>query len=227
MLVDASGTFQTQRLIPQMALFRIHMSGNAIVVFFESDQIELLAEPPVHGKTIPARIWNDTVAVVEASKQYHDWFSARLGMTCRLVGFPEHESRLIDPAYRPGQENVSLADGYPLLVIGQSSLDDLNSRLEQPVPMNRFRPNIVFTGGDPYEEDQWRKFRVGGNRFLGVKPCGRCVLTTVDQDTGVAGKEPLLTLSRYRRKGERICFGQNVIPVDYHEIHEGDEIVLD
>lgn len=227
MLVDESGNFLTQRVFPSMALFKLHFNGQAIVVSYEHEQLELLQELPAHGKTISAKIWNDTVAVVEASKYYHDWFSARLGMKCRLVGFPESEPRLIDPAFRPDRENVSLADGYPLLVIGQSSLDDLNSRLEEPVPMNRFRPNIVFTGGEPYEEDLWRQFRVGLNRFLGVKPCGRCVLTTVDQDTGVAGKEPLLTLSRYRRINDRICFGQNVIPVDYHEVHEGDEIFLD
>lgn len=227
MLVDEGGNFLTQRVIPRMALFKLHFNGHAIVVSHERDKLELPTELPVRGETIPARIWNDTVAVVEAEKHYHEWFSSRLGIKCRLVGFPEHEPRLIDPAYRPAQENVSLADGYPLLVIGQSSLDDLNGRLEEPVPMNRFRPNIVFTGGDPYEEDSWRQFRIGANRFLGVKPCGRCVLTTVDQETGVAGKEPLLTLSRYRRKNERICFGQNVIPVDYYEVHEGDEIVFD
>jgi uncharacterized protein YcbX len=93
--------------------------------------------------------------------------------------------------------------------------------------MNRFRPNLVFVGGTPYEEDAWKNFRIGGNKFAGVKPCGRCILTTVDQTTAQVGREPLLTLSKYRRDRDKINFGQNVIPIDYHEIHEGDEIILE
>lgn len=227
MLVDEQGNFLTQRAYPSMALFRLKAYEDTFMIFHGSDQLVLPPSIPVTGDRRPAKIWNDKVTVVEAPAHYHDWFSERLGMNCRLVGFPEEQPRLIDPAYRPSSENVSLADGYPLLVIGQASLDDLNQRLEQPVPMNRFRPNIVFTGGKPYEEEEWRNFRVGNNRFLGVKPCSRCVLTTVDQDTGVAGREPLLTLSRYRKKNDKIYFGQNVIPLDYHEVHEGNEIALD
>lgn len=226
MLVDEQGNFLTQRAHPRMALFKLEARGAVFEVSHGLDRCTLPAELPVSEAMKPARIWNDTITVVEASRSYHDWFSERLGIKCRLVGFPENQPRLIDPDYRPANENVSLADGYPLLVVGQASLDDLNSRLTQPVPMNRFRPNIVFAGGDPYEEDAWRGFRIGGNRFVGVKPCGRCVLTTVDQATGIAGKEPLLTLSRYRKMNDRICFGQNVIPVDHHEVHEGDEIIL-
>lgn len=227
MLVDADGNFLTQRNHPKMALFNLRWERNALVVTHEGAQMELPVDHPGKGPAKAARIWNDSVSVVEAAADYHAWFSDRLGIACRLVHFPEEQPRLIDPAFRPANEHVSLADGYPILVIGQASLDDLNARLEQPVPMNRFRPNIVFSGGDPYEEDGWKHFRIGNNRLLGVKPCGRCVLTTVDQKTGIPGKEPLLTLSRYRRMNERICFGQNVIPIDYHEIHEGDEIILE
>lgn len=226
MLIDEQGKFLTQRNMPGMALFSMALDDELLVVSHQGDQLELPMTWGA-GTSVSARIWNDTVTVTEAPAQYHHWFSDRLGLTCRLVSFPEEQPRLIDPAFRPAHENVSLADGYPILVIGQASLDDLNARLEQPVPMNRFRPNVVFAGGDPYEEDNWKNFRVGSNRMLGVKPCGRCVLTTVDQETGIAGKEPLLTLSRYRRMNDRICFGQNVIPRDYHEIHEGDEIVLE
>ena len=116
---------------------------------------------------------------------------------------------------------------YPVLIIGQSSLDDLNQRMKEPLPMNRFRPNIVFTGGEPYEEDGWKNFRIGQNRFVGVKPCSRCVLTTVNQDTGKKGIEPLATLSTYRMRNNKVYFGQNLIPLDHNEIAEGDEIVLE
>ena len=221
MLIDEEGKFLTQRALPRMALFKVRREGARFVVSWGSDELEL---PTAGGPAADARIWNDTIVVTEADKQYHRWFSDRLGMACRLVAFPEENPRLIDAAYRRANENVSLADGYPLLIIGQSSLDDLNGRLETPVPMNRFRPNLVFTGGTPYEEDGWKDFRVGDNAFVGVKPCARCVLTTVNQETGTTGREPLLTLSRYRKQNEKIYFGKNVIPVDRKQIHEGDEI---
>jgi uncharacterized protein YcbX len=93
--------------------------------------------------------------------------------------------------------------------------------------MNRFRPNIVFTGGEPYEEDGWKNFRIGANRFAGVKPCARCVLTTIDQDTAAKGIEPLATLATYRRIENKVYFGQNLIPLNYNHIAEGDEIVFE
>jgi uncharacterized protein len=130
----------------------------------------------------------------------------------------------VDATYAINQEQVSLADGYPMLIIGQASLDDLNRRLVDPVPMNRFRPNLVFTGGMPYEEDEWRSFRIGINKFAGVKPCSRCVMTTINQETGEKGWEPLTTLSGYRKRDGEVYFGQNVLAIDHHEIHEGDEI---
>lgn len=225
MLIDASGRFLTQRNLPQMALFKVSLQGNTFIITHGSDSLQL--PTGTGGAAIAATIWNDAVDVVEPSADVSCWFSERLGMSCRLVAFPEINPRLIDPAYRLDRESVSLADGYPVLIIGQASLNDLNGRLQQSVPMNRFRPNLVFLGGAPYEEDEWKNFRINGNRFAGVKPCGRCVLTTVDQDTAQVGREPLLTLSKYRRDRDKINFGQNVIPIDYHEIHEGDEIILE
>ena len=93
--------------------------------------------------------------------------------------------------------------------------------------MDRFRPNIVFTGGEPYAEDSWKNFRIGQNRFVGIKPCSRCVLTTVNQDTAKKGFEPLATLSTYRMQNNKVYFGQNLVPVDHTEISEGEEIVLE
>lgn len=225
MLVDEQGKFLTQRAWPQMALFKLRQEGDGFAVSFQEESLSLPRS--VHGESFHAQIWDDSVEVVLAPEVYHQWFSDRLGLKCRLVNFPEKNQRPVDHRYRLANENVSLADGYPLLIIGQASLDDLNARLEKPVPMNRFRPNLVFSGGAPYEEDQWRKFSVGSNSFMGVKPCSRCVLTTVDQTTGEVGREPLLTLSKYRRFNEKINFGQNVIPINCHEIHEGDEISVD
>jgi uncharacterized protein len=227
MLIDEQGRFLSQRSYPKMALFKLRIEGSSFVISLGDETIELPQDLQGDGEDRDATIWKDTVLVREAPTRYHRWFSDQLGLPCRLVSFPESNPRPVDPAYRVAQEHVSLADGYPLLIIGQASLDDLNGRLQQPVPMNRFRPNLVFTGGMPYEEDTWRNFTVGKNAFVGVKPCARCVLTTVDQDNGSMGKEPLLTLSKYRRQNDRILFGQNVVPVDVTEVNEGDEIVVE
>jgi hypothetical protein len=167
------------------------------------------------------------VEVYEVSTQHSEWFSAILGKNCRLVSFPENNPRPVNPDHAINNDQVSLADGYPCLIIGQSSLDDLNSRMEIPLPMNRFRPNIVFSGGKPFEEDEWKNISIGQNRFAGIKLCPRCVVTTVDQDTGIKGAEPLRTLATYRARDNKVYFGKDLIPLNYNEIAEGDEIILE
>jgi len=164
--------------------------------------------------------------VIEVSRESGTGFSVRLGVKCKIVSCPEENRRPIDPEYGINQEQVSLADGYPFLIIGEKSLADLNKRLKQPLPMNRFRPNLVFSGGNAFEEDAWRNFRIGNNRFVGVKPCSRCAITTVNQDTAEKGIEPLATLSTYRKRDGKVYFGQNVIAIDHGKIFEGDEIIL-
>jgi uncharacterized protein len=224
MLIDQAGVFITQRIHSDMAFFKLSLSDNEFIIKFKDDYIHLPVNAPVSEVPVHATIWDDTVEVYEVSGEYSRWFSQRLGIDCRLVYFPEENKRLVDEKYRLQNDQVSLADGYPFLIIGQRSLDDLNSRLKNPVPMNRFRPNFVFTEGEPYEEDNWRNFTIGNNRFAGVKPCSRCVLTTVNQETGERGVEPLATLTSYRKINNKIYFGQNLLAKDYNEIHEGDKI---
>jgi uncharacterized protein len=224
MLIDEANTFMTQRVHPMMALFKLEIQGAAFKITFKNDSLSLPFSHSILPTEINAKVWDDEVMTFEVSKVHSGWFSEKLGMKCKLVSFPEKNSRPVDVRYKINDENVSLADGYPLLIIGQSSLDDLNSRLDRPVPMNRFRPNLVFTGGQPYEEDAWKYFTIGKSKFAGVKPCSRCVLTTVDQQTGEKGKEPLATLAKYRQRENKIYFGQNVLTIDHYEIHEGDEI---
>jgi uncharacterized protein YcbX len=225
MLIDVENNFMTQRVYSQMALFKIeYQTGN-----FSIRHSNQLIDLPFQSESDPisAQVWDDRVEVYEVSPQHSEWFSQIIGMNCRLVSFPENNTRPVDPRYSINNEQVSLADGYPCLIIGQSSLDDLNQRMKEPLPMNRFRPNIVFTGGEPYEEDEWKNFRIGQNRFFGVKPCSRCVLTTVNQDTGIKGIEPLATLATYRTRDNKVYFGQNLIPLDHNEINEGDEIEME
>ena len=226
MLVDENNTFITQRKISRLALFKLEMKLDFFLVRFKNESIELPFYTQQISQPILATIWDDQVNTVEVSEKCNEWFSEKLGFRCKLVSFPEENTRLVDPIYAISQDHVSLADGYPILAIGQSSLDDLNQKLGVPVSMDRFRPNLVFTGGQPYEEDSWKEFTIGMNKFMGVKPCSRCVLTTIDQLTGEQGKEPLATLASYRKRENKIYFGQNVISIDHHEIHEGDEVKL-
>ncbi len=227
MLVDENNIFMTQRVFPKMALFKVERRDSGFVVHHGGDSIELSLNVEPLSLVVQTEVWENPVSTLEVGQSFSDWFSDRMGVTCRMVVFPEKNQRPVNPEFAINHEQVSLADGYPLLIIGQASLDDLNTRLKDPVPMNRFRPNLVFTGGVPYEEDQWRNFTVGRNRFAGVKPCSRCVMTTVNQDTGVKGVEPLTTLAGYRKKDEGVYFGQNVLAIDHLEIHEGDRIILD
>ncbi len=225
MLVDEQNNFLTQRVWPRMALFTLQWQSGQLIVRFRDEHITIPMHQP-EGNGFAATVWNDTVEVIEVSPTLSAWFSKHLEMPCKLVFFPENNPRAVDAAYKVGDDHVSLADAYPMLIIGQESLNDLNKRLSNPVPMNRFRPNLVFTGGLPYEEDGWQNFSVGAVKVAGVKPCARCVLTTVDQATGEKGTEPLATLSTYRKVGAKVLFGQNLIALNYSEIFVGDEIRL-
>ena len=144
------------------------------------------------------------------------------------LGADDPEGDLKDGADTAGldwEDDVApFLGGNAALYVQGFSLDDLNARLDQPVPMNRFRPNLVFTGGQPFEEDTWQNFTIGSNRFRGVKPCARCVLTTIDQETSLAGKEPLRTLAAYRTREHKVYFGQNAIAIDHEKISEGDVV---
>ena len=229
MLIDRDNDFMSQRIYPKMALFKWSTDLGQWSINYKTDSIIFpfnLSIPLSSDTSIKSIIWDDTVEVFEVGREYSTWFSDHLGIECKLVSFPEKNSRPVDQDYQINHEHVSLADAYPLLLIGDQSLADLNSRLEEPVPMNRFRPNLVVSGGEPYEEDRWKNFQVGRNNFAAVKLCARCVLTTVNQDTGEKGIEPLATLSKYRKRDNKVLFGQNLVPIDHFEIHEGDEIIL-
>lgn len=215
-----SGVFMTQRTNHQMALIdiailRSDVSEDTLRVWHRhrpDDVLELPLVVTTPTETILVSIWDSIdVPAVTVSDEADRWFSNVLGTDCRLVFMPETTHRAVDPTYALDNDAVSFADGYPYLLIGQASLDTLNQRLAEPIPMLRFRPNVVVQGSSPYEEDSWAEFRVGDLDFYGVKPCARCVLTTIDPETGEQGKEPLRTLTTYRRWNSKILFGQNVL----------------
>jgi uncharacterized protein YcbX len=224
MLVDENGVFLTQRVHRTMALFDVRESPQGFVISHQGDSVTLPYEQGSASNPFEVQIWDDRVVAFEVSSKFSSWFSEKLDVRCRLVAFPESNPRQIETKFATEGENVSLADAYPLMIIGESSLEDLNTRLLEPMAMNRFRPNLIFSGGTPYEEDTWNEFSIGGKQFNGVKRCARCILTTINPLTGIKGAEPLKTLATYRRANNKIYFGQNVIAHTQEEIRVGDTI---
>lgn len=226
MLVDRDGKFLTQRVHPTMALFKLSIDNDALTVQFKEDSINIPLTQSASPNSRFVQIWDDTVEAVEVGAAFSQWFTKHLGIESSLVYFPEENARTVDPNYNVSDEHVSLADAYPFLIIGQSSLDDLNKRVGQALSMKRFRPNLVFEGGEPYEEDTWENFSIGTTRFQGIKPCARCVLITVNPETAEKGEEPLRTLSAYRKRGNKVYFGQNLVALDLKEVRVGDLITV-
>lgn len=227
MLVDENNEFLTQRAYPQMALLKTGIDEKTIFVY-HSDSAEDIIKLPLHPEakeTITVKIWEDFCEAQYAADDVNDWFSEKLGIPCKAVFMPDNSKRKLDPLYAKSKEDITgFADGYPVLMISEASLQDLNSRLEEPVPMDRFRPNIVISGTAPFAEDSMKTFRINQHNFYGVKLCGRCVITTTNQQTGERGKEPLKTLAGYRTINNKVCFGQNVICDDDGLVNIGDEV---
>ena len=211
MLVDGDGRFPSQRELPRMALIGVRLGSEGLAV--DAPNMPTL-DLPLEAATddlIPARIWNDVLMASPAGEEAERWFSTFLGVKCVLVRLSEGSARPVDPGYGTLDDQVHLADGFPFLLISEASLADLNARLDQPLPMNRFRPNLVLEGCGPFAEDGWEVVRIGAITFRVIKPCARCVITTVDQATGAKAREPLRTLATFRRDGNEVLFGQNLI----------------
>lgn len=230
LLVDENNHFITQRENTKMALIDVIFAENdGLLVSHRTKNIAPLLVPftPQTTDTQNVVVWEDEISGIRVSDEADAWFSEVLEKDCRLMYQPDESIRLIDPDYAiTGHEHSSFADGYPILLVGQASLDDLNSRLAEKITMNRFRPNIVFSGGEPFQEDKIKAFSVQNAKFAGVKPCARCVLTTINPSTAEKGKEPLATLATYRKSGNKILFGQNVVVHQEGVIRVGDEIVI-
>lgn len=226
LIIDENNVFVTQRVFGQMALIDVALEANGLKIFLRNNPENNVIVPyePGSGEQLSVTIWDDVVNAVAVSDEADAWLSAQLDKRVRLVMMPESTERKADPKYASNGENVSFADGFPFLVISQASLDDLNSRLEEPISMVRFRPNFVIAGTVPFEEDQWKRIRIGELDFEIVKPCARCVLTTVDPATGQKGPEPLKTLAGYRRVNNKVLFGQNIVASNFGMVREGDEL---
>lgn len=226
MLVDEHGSFITQR--EERVLACLHVTPNAqgfrVTDLRDGDTIDLpwtLNE----GASSTARVFSDMVDVLHAPMTFSAWFADKLQRSCSLTYMPDAMQRHVDAKYAQGI--TSLSDGFPYLILSQASLDGLNARLEQPLPMDRFRPNIVLSGGEAHQEDRWREVHIGDVSFNVVKPCGRCVITTADQRTGERGVEPLRTLATYRRRAGAhhvVDFGMNAMAPAGGVVRVGDGV---
>lgn len=225
MLADENNCFITQREIPSLALLQTGITSEGIHLQHKQNK-ETFTIPfqPQTSDIVTVQVWGDTCKAQLVSEEADKWFSKMLSFHCKLVFMPDTTRRRVDGRYAYNKEITSFSDGYPFLLIGQSSLDDLNSKLQQPLPINRFRPNIVFTGGESFEEDILEDFTINGIHFYGVKLCARCVITTTDQQTAARGKEPLKTLATYRRHRNNIYFGQNLLHKGTGIIEVGDKL---
>ena len=215
MLVDAeSGRFLTQRLLTQMTQLQARWLGATHLQLSAPGMADLqVAVPDEHAPLRGVTIWCDSLPVPDAGDQAAHWLSQLLGRACRLVQVSEARARQVDTAYAEVGDKVAFADGFPLLLIGQASLDDLSARVGRPLPMLRFRPNLVVSGSEPYAEDSWKRIRIGDLEFRVAKGCSRCIMTTLDPQTGErsADREPLATLKTYREREGEVYFGQNLI----------------
>ncbi|GAA2422641.1 MOSC domain-containing protein [Streptomyces macrosporus] len=231
MVADPDGTQLTQRGHPRMALAAAEpLPGGGLRLSAPGmRQLTVEVPDPASGSTV-VEVWRTKVEAVPAGAEADAWLTEYLGTDARLVHLdaPEHRRPITSRHGLPG-ETVSFADAFPVLLTTVSSLDALNLLIEQgdhpdegPLPMNRFRPNVVVEGTPPWAEDGWRRVRIGEVSFRVAKPCGRCVVTTTDQATGERGKEPLRTLARHRRFGDRVVFGQNLVPEGTGLLRTGD-----
>jgi hypothetical protein len=228
MLVDENDKFLSQREVNTMALLKVQLTGQGLLV--KNTGVPgaefLVPFEPAIANTLMVTVWSNHCRAQRVSDAADAWFSKQLGLPCKLVFMPDNTYRYVDGRYAHNKEITSFSDGYPLLLISQASLDDLNSRLETPLAMDRFRPNIVFKGGTPFLEDSMKHFEINGISFFAVKPCSRCTITTIDQQTAEKAKEPLRTLSTYRTKNKKILFGQNLLFNGTGSIAIGDTITI-
>jgi hypothetical protein len=234
LLVDPAGRFISQREEQTLALVTVGYADSCgtIAVSAAGHPARFVTPPSQAGgaEMMDVTIWGEPVLAAAAGAQADAWFSGYLGHPVRLVYLDDPTRRPVDPEYGAAGDVVSFADGYPLLLTNASSLDALGDWLvesgDEPVPMTRFRPSVVVAGPDPWAEDAWRRVRIGPVSFRVAKPCGRCVVTTIDQDTAERGREPLMMLGRRRRFGQELVFGQNLIPDTPGRITVGDPVEI-
>ncbi len=211
MVVDEHDEFVTQREHPRLALVSPQLDADILRLTTPEGHTLAIPTAGVTGLTRQVRVWHEMCEAVDQGNEAAQFFSDWLGEAVRLVKMADNCERQVNPSYAQTPVVTGFSDGFPLLLISEASLDDLNARLDTPLPMNRFRPNLVVKGCNRFAEDGWHQLKIGNIVFHVAKPCDRCAVTTIDQTTGARGVEPLRTLATYRRAGAKVFFGQNIM----------------
>lgn len=222
MIVDPAGQFHTQRSRSRMALARTALDGDCVRL--SAPAMPEVSVPRGGGPRRTVAVWGDICQAESCGAEADAWVSAFLGEPCHIVFMPD-STRRPTRGTKDSLGRVSFADAYPFLLLSEASLADLNTRLAAPLPMNRFRPNLVVSGVGAYAEDGWGEFAISDVRLAVTRQCERCVITTIDQDTGAAAREPLRTLASYRRKGDGVAFGVNLAHASSGRLRVGDVVV--
>ena len=225
MIVDEHGRFLTQRELPRLALIQaVPYDDGSLLLTASGHRYQTISLPGERTDIIEVLVWKDLVPAQKAPEEASTWLTSFLGRRVNLVYMYDPNLRQTNTMYTKPGTTVSFADGYPLLCTTEASLTMLNEKLPAPIPMERFRPNVVVSGGAPFEEDTWWRLRIGEVVFTVVKPCTRCTITTVDQETASRGKEPLRTLNSFRKRGSNVYFGENLVPENTGVIQTGDDV---
>ncbi|MFN8404434.1 MAG: MOSC domain-containing protein [Anaerolineales bacterium] len=227
MVVTPEGEFLTQRQIAKLALITpVREDGVLTLSAPNMDSLQVAIRTSGHSWSV--NIWKSKgVQAIDQGEEAVEWLSDFLDSSVRLVHIADGYKRLVNQEYAVNaDDHTGFADGYPILIISEESLQDLNSRLETPVPMNRFRPSIVVKGCEPYAEDTWNRIQLGDVKLAIVKPCARCEVTTIDKETLERRKEPLKTLGKYRKHALGAIFGQNVIPLSEGRLQLGMDVKI-
>jgi MOSC domain-containing protein len=226
-VVTPEGMFLTQREYPRLALVMPGLQNDCLTLSAPNyDSMQLTTQTT--GTPWPVTIWHgQKVQAIDQGEEAAQWFSGWLGTAVRLVHIADGYKRLVNEKYTVSpDDHTGFADGYPILIASEESLQDLNTRLASPVPMNRFRPNIVVQGCEPFAEDTWNRIQIGDVKLAIVKPCARCEVTTIDKVTLERSKEPLKILGKYRKQELGVIFGQNVIPLNEGRLQLGMNVEI-
>jgi uncharacterized protein YcbX len=224
MVVDADGVFMSQRRHPGLARVGTRIEADRLILDATGLATLEVALDLTGGPPRSVTVWDDRCRAVSEGAAAADWFSTHLGTPCELVRLPVDSVRPVNRRFAEPDDRVAFADGFPFLLVSRASVVELNDRLAEPVPENRFRANIVVDGCPAHAEDGWSRLEIGGVDFQVAKPCARCVVVTTDQRTGVRSDEPLRTLAGYRTVDGKVLFGQNLIHRGGGTLHVGDAV---
>ncbi len=220
MLVDDNGRFMSQREDSRLCLFKPVLTDHGLAVSYRDDSITVPLD--AEGRSLNVSVWKSNLRANEVHSKVSSWFSELLNQRVTLVKMTELTPRLKEFDKPPYQTKVSFADGYPMLVLGTASIEELNKRTSKVIPTDRFRANLIVTTTVPHEEDEWAEISIGDSRLRIISPCARCVVPSIDQLSGVKSAEPLTTLAEYRKIDSKIYFGANAMTTVRGSIKKGD-----